>query len=420
MILSGLFVVSVILIWFVIAYQLILTVAGFFYNRNSMKRKKEIDGMNPIDYPSVCVLIPAHNEEKVIAQTLESMLHFDYPKNKIKIMVINDGSSDRTGEIVKGIAQHKPQVIYYEIPKYKGGKGKSIALNLGLKHTDAEVIAVYDADNRPSPDALKYLVTELILHPDLGAVIGKFRTINHTKNWLTRFINIETLSFQAILQAGRWLLFKVTTLPGTNFVIRRSLLDELGGWDEDALTEDSELSIRIYMKGYRIKYIPFALTFEQEPETIKNWVKQRTRWARGNNYVIAKFFKEIPKFQNKFLAGEILYLLSLYYVFLLAIAISDVIFFMSVTNIIAIPLPGPYTTIWVLAILLFVLEIWLVLSNEGHDSKLNMFLTVAMYFTYCQLWIYVVGRAVYLDYIKREKRNWDKTERVYVEEEYRE
>jgi cellulose synthase/poly-beta-1,6-N-acetylglucosamine synthase-like glycosyltransferase len=409
LILSGLFILSVIFIWFMIAYQLLLTVAGFFYRMNSDKEKKGIDRINPADYPRVCVLIPAHNEETVIERTLDATLRFDYPMEKLQILVINDGSSDRTGEIVKEVARNHPQVTYYEVPKNEGGRGKSRVLNLGLKQTDAEVIAVYDADNQPLPEALKYLVAELMVHPELGAVLGNFRTINRDKNWLTKFISIETLSFQSILQAGRWALFKVATLPGTNYVIWRRLIDELGGWDEEAITEDSELSIRIYEKGYRIKYIPFAVTFEQEPETVNVWVKQRTRWARGNNYVLTKFLREIPKFQNKFLAVEMLYLFSLYYLFLLAIGISDLIFILSVAHLIALPLPGPYTIVWLLAIFLFVLEIFLVLSYEGEDSPRNFFLILAMYVTYCQFWIYVVGKAIYLDYIKREKRTWTKT-----------
>jgi len=108
-------------------------------------------------------------------------------------------------------------------------------------------------------------------------------------------------------------------------------------------------------------------------------------------------------------------MLSLYYIFLFAIGVSDIIFILSLANLIALPLPGPYTTIWALALLLFVLEIWLVLSREGYDSKENLFLAFAMYFTYCQFWIYIVCRAIYLDYIRGEKRNWDKTVRFEVE-----
>ncbi len=399
-----------------IAYQLVLTIAGFFHNWNSTKEKRAIDAQTHFENPRVCVLIPAHNEEKVIRRTLEAMLKFDYPSEKLEIVVINDGSSDETGSIVKEIASRDSRVRCYDVPKGEGGRGKSRALNLGLSRTDAEVIAVYDADNQPLPDALKYLVTELLLHPDLGAVLGNFRTINKDKTWLTRFISIETLSFQAILQAGRWALFKVSTLPGTNFVIWKHLLDDLKGWDEDAITEDSELSIRVYMKGFRIKYIPFAVTLEQEPETLSVWAKQRTRWVRGNNYVVGKFFKEITQFENKFLGFEILYLLSLYYVFLFAIGVSDLIFIFSVSHIIAVPLPGPYTTVWILAVVLFIFEIFLVLSYEGQDTFKNLVLVLLMYFTYCQFWIYVVARGIYLDYIKREKRTWSKTVRFELED----
>jgi cellulose synthase/poly-beta-1,6-N-acetylglucosamine synthase-like glycosyltransferase len=414
--LGGFFVLSVIFIWFMIAYQLVLTIAGFFHNWGSAKEKKAIDGMTHLQQPRVCILIPAHNEEKVIRRTVEAMMKLDYPADKLEIVVINDGSSDRTGEIVEELSKLDKRVRCYNVPKGEGGKGKSRALNLGMKQTNAEVIAVYDADNQPLPDALRYLVAELLIHPELGAVLGNFRTINKDRTWLTRFVSIETLSFQAILQAGRWAMFKVATLPGTNFVIWKRLLDDLNGWDEDAITEDSELSIRVYMKGFKIKYIPFAITLEQEPETLSVWAKQRTRWVRGNNYVVGKFFKEIPQFKNKFLGFEVMYLLLLYYIFLFAIGVSDLIFILSVSGVIAIPLPGPYTTVWVLAIVLFIFEIFLVLSYEGEDSLKNFLLVFLMYFTYCQFWIYVVGRAIYLDYIKREKRTWSKTVRFEVDE----
>lgn len=273
----------------------------------------------------------------------------------------------------------------------------------------SEYVAIFDADNTPEPSSLKYLVAELMLHEELGAVLGKFRTVNRSRNLLTRFISTETLSFQGILQAGRWKLMRVATLPGTNFVIRKHLLDKLGGWDEDAITEDSELSIRIYMEGYKIKYIPYAITWEQEPESWKVWIGQRTRWVRGNNYVVAKFFKEIPFFKSKRMAIEILYFLSLYYVFLVAIVLSDILFILGVLDLIVIKVPGPYTAVWMLALVLFFWEIVLVLSYDREDRLPAILLIILMYFTYCQLWIYIVGRSLYLDIIKREKRTWLKT-----------
>jgi len=169
------------------------------------------------------------------------------------------------------------------------------------------------------------------------------------------------------------------------------------------------------MEGYKIKVIPYAVTYEQEPETWEVWRKQRTRWVRGNNYVALKFFKEIPQFKNKFLAIEVLYLLSLYYVFFFAIVISDILFILSVAGLVAIPLPGPYTAVWILAFVLFILEILLALSYDHEDNLKQIGLIILMYFTYCQLWIYVVGKALYLDLIRREKRTWVKTVRFETE-----
>jgi cellulose synthase/poly-beta-1,6-N-acetylglucosamine synthase-like glycosyltransferase len=407
------FLVSVILIWFMIGYQFIFSVYGYVNFIKSMKERKKMDKLE-IEYPTCTVLIPAHNEEKVIGNTVEAMLKLNYPSDKLKIMVINDGSKDATKAIIEGYASKDDRVVLFDVPKGQGGKGKSRALNLGVKQVKSEIVAIYDADNTPDPMALKYLVANLVTDKDLGAVIGKFRTVNKNTNLLTRFINIETLSFQSMLQAGRWQLHNIATLPGTNFVIWRSLIETLNGWDEEALTEDSELSIRIYEEGKKIKYIPYAITYEQEPETWKVWIKQRVRWVRGNNYVIWKFFKHIPNFKNKRLKFDLLYTLSLYYVFFIAILLSDLIFIFSLFGLISIPLPGPYTIVWITAYVLFFFEILLAVSFDREDKPKNMLLILLMYFTYCQLWIFVMLRAFYLENVKKAEHTWDKTERFDV------
>ena len=408
--LSLLFVIAVILIWFMIGYQLILTFYGYFNLVKSFKEKKIIDS-STYDFPTCAILIPAHNEEKVIGATIASMLELDYPKDKLKIIVINDGSKDKTKEIILDFAAKDARVQLFDVPKGEGGKGKSRALNLGIKQASTEVIAIYDADNTPDKHALKYLVANLISNPELGAVLGKFRTVNKNYNLLTKFINIETLSFQSMLQAGRWQMHNVATLPGTNFVMWSRLITKLNGWDEEALTEDSELSIRIYEEGYKIKFIPYSITYEQEPQEWKVWIKQRMRWVRGNNYVISKFYKQIPKFKNKRLAFDILYTLSLYYTFFFAIVVSDMLFLLSVTNLVSISLPGPYTFVWIMAFILFIAEITLAISYDDEDSIKKIGIIMLMYFTYCQLWIYIVLKAAYVEYIKKEKRVWDKTVR---------
>lgn len=396
-----------------IGYQFILSVYGYINFIKSMKEKKFVDQQD-FDFPTCTILIPAHNEEKVISQTIEAMLNLKYPKDKLKIMVINDGSKDSTKDIIEHYASQDSRVVLFDVPKGQGGKGKSRALNLGVKQVKSDVIAIYDADNTPDPMALHYLVAQLISNKELGGVIGKFRTVNKNQNLLTSFINIETLSFQSMLQAGRWQMHNIATLPGTNFVMWRWLIEELGGWDEEALTEDSELSIRIYEMGYKIKFIPYAITYEQEPETWKVWMKQRVRWVRGNNYVIAKFMKLIPHFKNKRLRFDLFYTMALYYIFFVAIIISDLLFILSLLSLISIPLPGPYTVVWLIAFLLYIFEIMLAISFDKEDNPKNLALTFLMYFTYCQLWIVIVIKAFYLDKIKKAANTWDKTIRFDV------
>jgi cellulose synthase/poly-beta-1,6-N-acetylglucosamine synthase-like glycosyltransferase len=412
--LSFFFVVAVILIWFMIAYQFILTVYGYINLVKSLKEKKQVDGMD-FNYPTCSILIPAHNEEMVIGNTIESMLKIVYPEDKLQIIVINDGSTDATKQIIESYAEKDSRVQLFDIPMGEGGKGKSRTLNIGMMVAKGDIIAVYDADNTPDKDSLRYLVAQLIQHKELGAVLGKFRTVNKDKNWLTKFINIETLSFQSMLQAGRWQMHNIATLPGTNFVMWNWLIKKLNGWDEEALTEDSELSIRIYQEGYKIKFIPYAITYEQEPESWRVWIKQRMRWVRGNNYVISKFARQLTKFKNRRLAFDILYTLALYYVFFAAIIISDLLFIIGLLNLVSISLPGPYTFVWIMAMILFIFEIMLAISYDNEDSFGKVGLILLMYFSYCQLWIYIVLKAAYSEYIKKEKNTWAKTIRFHVD-----
>ena len=411
--LSFLFVVAVILIWFMIGYQFVLTFFGYLNYVKSLKEKKLLEG-KAFDYPGCTILIPAHNEEKVIARTIEAMLRLEYPKEKLKIMVINDGSTDGTRDIIEGYARADRRIELFDVPKGEGGKGKSRALNLGVQRVTSDVIAIYDADNTPDKDSLRYLVAQLLTNNELGAAIGKFRTINKNVNLLTKFINIETLSFQSMLQAGRWQMHNIATLPGTNFVMWTRLIRQLGGWDEQALTEDSELSIRIYQEGYKIKFVPYAMTYEQEPQSWRVWVHQRTRWVRGNSYVLAKFLKRIPKFRSKRLMFDVLYTLLLYYVFFFAIVTSDLLFILGAANLVSISLPGPNTFVWIMAFFLFLFETMLAISYDGEDKVKQLPILVVMYFTYCQAWIYIVVKAWWLEYVKKEKRTWDKTIRFDV------
>jgi cellulose synthase/poly-beta-1,6-N-acetylglucosamine synthase-like glycosyltransferase len=410
-----LFVFSVIIIWFMLGYQFILFLLGYLYGfrANTQRRKLELHSTK---LPKISLMIPAHNESLVITQTLEALLRLDYPAENLEILVINDGSTDNTASQVEAIAAQDARVRLFNIPREFAARGKSAALNRGLSECRYDIIGIFDADNMPEKDSVLHLARQLIADPSLGAVIGKFRCVNRKKNLLTRFINLESLAFQWIIQAGRWNLLRMSTLPGTNYLIRRKLLEQLGGWDEQALTEDAEMSIRIYQAGYVIKFVPYAVTWEQEPETLRVWFKQRVRWARGNNYVIEKFFMQVFKIKPHVVGLELFYAMAVYYIFFLAILLSDLLFVLSLFSLITIPVPGPYAEVWFFAYILFILEIVIALSREKEDSLKNIFLIALSYFTYCQLWILVVLKAAFDDFVLKREHVWVKTQRFETHE----
>ncbi|MGX9755257.1 glycosyltransferase [Clostridioides difficile] len=408
-----LFIFSLFSIWSLLLINIVLAMGGYiFYFKNFDKKIKKIDR-----YPIVSILVPAHNEAKVIGRTVESLLLLNYPKDKMELIVINDNSSDNSREILESIKSKYKNYNFTIIntDSITGGKGKSNALNIGYKISKGEFIAVYDADNTPDRDALRYLIQTIVLDNELGAVIGKFRTRNKSKNLLTKFINIETLSFQWMSQAGRWQLLNLCTIPGTNFILRKSIIEEIGGWDSKAIAEDTEISFRIYKLGYKIKLVPQSITWEQEPETIKVWIKQRTRWAKGNIYVLMKYIKNIFKQGKNKIVFDIAYFFSVYFLFLTSVIISDILFVLSVFKLIEISIPINFIIIWILSYILFIIEVSISLTIEKGEATIENILIVAiMYFTYSQLWLFVAikGMVEYLkDIIFKREVKWYKTER---------
>lgn len=405
---------AVICIWGLLLINIVLIVAGYvYYLKNEARKVPEI----PVEVPFVSVMVPAHNEGKVIVKTVESLLAFDYPVDRYEIIVINDNSSDNSAELLAAIQAKNPTRFSKIIntDNITGGKGKSNALNIGFAESRGELVAIYDADNTPERQALRILVGEITNDAKLGAVIGKFRTRNRNASWLTRFINIETLSFQWMAQAGRWALFKLCTIPGTNFIVRRSLLEEIGGWDVKAVAEDTEISFRIYMMGYRIKFQAKAVTWEQEPQTLPVWFKQRSRWAKGNIYVILKNVPLLFKREGRRVRFDILYFLSIYFLLLTSLIVSDVLLVLYALGLVHTTLAGLSGALWLLAILLFVAGTFITLTTEkGEISFSNLLFIMLMYVTYCQLWMVVAAYGFFIflkDTVLKRETKWYKTER---------
>lgn len=409
-----LLLIATLSIWSLLLINVILIIAGYIYYM-------KIEGAEPPtikgETPFVSIMVPAHNEGIVIVKTVEALLRLNYPHDRYEIIVINDNSSDNSADLLQGIQLKHPERLLTIINTdgITGGKGKSNALNLGFKQAQGELIAIYDADNTPERNALQYLVAELTHDPSLGAVVGKFRTRNRDATLLTRFINIETLSFQWMAQAGRWQLFKLCTIPGTNFILRRSIIEAIGGWDVKALAEDTEISFRIYTMGYRIKFQPKAVTWEQEPQTISVWFRQRTRWVKGNVYVILKNLPLLFDSKARKIRFDLLYFLAIYFLLLTSLVVSDTILILNIFGYIHTTLAGFSGLLWLLAIVLFIVGTFITITTEkGEMSVENLGIIALMYVTYAQMWMVVAayGLVMYIreTLLKREAK-WYKTER---------
>ncbi len=409
-----LMLIAVTCIWSLLLVNIVLIVAGYLYY---MQIENEGIPALPDEIPFVSIMVPAHNEGKVIVRTVESLLALDYPRDRYEIIVINDNSSDNSSELLGALAGKHPgrNLIIINTDSITGGKGKSNALNIGFAQSKGELIAIYDADNTPEKTALRYLVGELMNDAKLGAVIGKFRTRNRDTNLLTRFINVETLSFQWMAQAGRWKLFKLCTIPGTNFIMRRHIVEDIGGWDTKAIAEDTEISFRIYQMGYRIKFQPKAVTWEQEPQTIKVWFKQRTRWAKGNIYVIVKNIPLLFERSASRVRFDILYFLSIYFLLLTSLVVSDLLLILNALGYVHTTLEGFSSFLWLLAITLFIVGTYITLTTEKGEMRLsNIWVIMLMYVSYCQMWMVVAAYGMYTylkDLVLKREAKWYKTER---------
>ena len=413
-VLDGFVFVAILAIWGILVVNLILTMAGY---TQYLKDVRTPAPPLPKQVPFVTVMVPAHNEGVVIVKTVLALLNFDYPHGRYEIIVINDNSSDDSATLLAQLQATYPQrnLEVINTDQHTGGKGKSNALNIALKQARGSIISVYDADNTPERPALRLLVGELLQDDRFGAVIGKFRTRNKNASLLTRFINVETLSFQWMAQAGRLRLFKLCTIPGTNYVIRRSLLERVGGWDTKALAEDTEISFRIYRLGYRINFQPKAVTWEQEPQTLDVWFHQRTRWVKGNIYVILKNLPLIFRKTGRAIRFDLLYFLSVYFLLMTSLVLSDSVFVLSVAGVAHSNLRGFNNTLWVFAIVLFVISTFVTITTEKGEMTLgNLLIIIFMYVVYSQMWLAVAtyGMVGYIrEQVFHQQAKWYKTKR---------
>ncbi|MCL5877465.1 MAG: glycosyltransferase family 2 protein [Candidatus Bathyarchaeota archaeon] len=272
----------VLLIAFMLAYLVRHNIFTFTVLRRANNPKKTEKAHAKSNFePSVTILIPARNEENVIGRLLQRLTELTYPKNKLQVIVINDASDDQTGKIVSDFHRKYPYIEVINRDKIRGGKGKSAAMNHGFSKSNGEIILCFDADYYPQQDIVERLTSPFV-DPTVGGVQGRVVVLNEPQNIITRLIALERVGGYRVDQEARDNLGLIVQFGGTVGGFRRRVLETLHGWDETMLSEDTDLTLRTYLAGYKIKYEVNAECYEEAVDNWRAYWRQRYRWAKGH------------------------------------------------------------------------------------------------------------------------------------------
>ena len=253
-----------------------LMFSNLSYKLKTRRLEKYPEIINQDYKPHVTVMIPAHNEEAVITNTVENILNMDY--ENFDIIVIDDRSSDNTASVIKNL-EAKYEKVTALIRPMDAFPGKSAVLNDAFKIARGEAILVFDADATVEPDFLRKLIPNL--EPkDVGAVQARKVIRNKNVNILTRCQNNE-YTMDAHLQVGRDSVKGAVELRGNGELIKRQAIEDIGGWNNYTIVDDLDMSTRLHLKGWDIRFCLDAVVYEEGIVYIKPLYRQRRRWLEG-------------------------------------------------------------------------------------------------------------------------------------------
>jgi cellulose synthase/poly-beta-1,6-N-acetylglucosamine synthase-like glycosyltransferase len=261
-----------------------LLVAGHFW-------RNDYDLCAPM-FPRTAVLIPAWNEAAVIAASIDRLMSLEYPRDALRIYLVDDASTDETPQVAAAKeAQYPGNVIH--LRREKGGQGKAHTLNHGLavilRDEWMEALLITDADVIFQADSLRKM-TRHLADPNVGAVTAYIKEGSRPGNYMTRFIGYEYITAQAAARRGQNVLGATACLAGGAQLHTRANLVALGGRiDTTSLAEDTFTTFQTQLNGRRVVFEPHAIVWAEEPGSIIGLWKQRLRWARGNVQVTKRY-----------------------------------------------------------------------------------------------------------------------------------
>jgi len=233
--------------------------------------------------PNVSILVACHNEVLVVGSLVRGLAALHYPRSRLEIVLVDDGSDDGTAELLDRLTAGERHMRVLHRPPGAGG-GKSGALNTAAAVARGEIVVVFDADHIPRRNVIDRLVRHF-QDPRVSAVQGRCIVRNSVHSRLARSIAIDYFSGYLVNEYGRQALFELPAYGGANCAVRASTLRRLGGWNPDSVTEDTDLTMRVVLLGERVRYDITAVDTEEGATTLARFVRQRYRWARGHQQV---------------------------------------------------------------------------------------------------------------------------------------
>lgn len=277
---------------FMFLVMIVYTVRHFIFSQNRLMGRQRLyySDIYSSRMKSISVLIPMHNEEQVLNNVLDTLLECDYDRDRLEIIPINDNSTDRTKEMLD--QYHEKYEFIRPLHRDCENRGKPAGLNDAMQVARGEIVIVFDADYRPARDMLKQLAIAFE-DPEVGAVMGRVIPYNANKNLLTRLVNLERCGGYQVDQQARYNLRTIPQYGGTVGGFRKEVMLEAGGFNTKVLAEDTELTYRLYTKGWKVIYANSAECYEEAPETWEVRGRQIRRWARGHNQVLFRYFLKV-------------------------------------------------------------------------------------------------------------------------------
>ncbi|MFN5350606.1 MAG: glycosyltransferase [Polaromonas sp.] len=278
------------LLFLIVLVMMLYGVRHFLFTMNRLtgvQRHPYID-ISVAHWPMITVFIAAHNEEKVVAGCMAALLNTDYPADRLKIIPVNDRSSDETRSIIDDFARRYPTRIC-PFHRTEGKAGKSAALKDALQFAVGDIAIIFDADYVPGRGLLKQLAAPFF-DPEVGAVMGRVVPMNSGANLLTRLLDLERSAGYQVDQQARMNMNLLPQYGGTVGGVRLSAVKAVGGWHDDTLAEDTDITFRLMFNGWKTVYTNRSECYEEVPEDWKVRIKQVRRWAKGHNQVMARYW----------------------------------------------------------------------------------------------------------------------------------